>query len=256
MAELHYTRAGEGPPLLILHGLFGSSRNWQSLARRYAEHFDVVCVDLRNHGQSFHAETMNYPVMAEDVARLAAALDLVDLRMIGHSMGGKVAMTLVHDQPGLIERLVVADIAPVEYTHEYDDLLNAVLALDLAQFDSRAAIDNALAAAIPDQGLRAFLLHNLARDGEAWQWRVNWAAIRRQIGELTGFDSFAADWHSGLSVQFLRGSDSDYVNGATFETIRRHFPAAQIDTVSEAGHWLHAERPNEFMRLSLDFLLQ
>ena len=114
MAELHYTRAGEGPPLLILHGLFGSSRNWQSLARRYAEHFDVVCIDLRNHGQSFHAEAMNYPVMAEDVARLAAALDLVDLRVIGHSMGGKVAMTLVHDQPGLIERRVVADIAPVE----------------------------------------------------------------------------------------------------------------------------------------------
>ena len=172
MASLHYSRSGSGEPLLILHGLFGSGKNWHSQARRFAEFFDVYCVDLRNHGQSFHADEMNYPAMADDVVRLLDHLGIDSCRMLGHSMGGKVAMTIAIQHPALISRLVVADIAPVSYRHHYDDLIDPILALQLDRYRSRAEVDHALRAYIPEDTLRAFLLQNLERDGAEWRWRA------------------------------------------------------------------------------------
>jgi len=254
MPDLHFTRTGSGQPLLVLHGLFGSGKNWHSHMRRFAESFEVFCIDLRNHGQSFHADEMNYSLMAGDVARLMDRLQLDGCRILGHSMGGKVAMTLAIQQPALLARMIVADIAPVAYHHDYDDLIEPILALDLDQFASRTQIDHALRPHIREDQLRAFLLQNLARDEGGWSWRVNWQAIQREMESLTGFDSLPTDWSTDLPTLFIRGAKSDYVGSAETDVIQRHFSNAEIATIQGAGHWLHAEQPAEFARLALDFL--
>ena len=254
MTELNYSCTGEGPPLLILHGLFGSGKNWSTLARRFSGHFQVFCVDLRNHGQSFHDTRMNYAVMAEDVVRLMSSLDLPSSSILGHSMGGKVAMTVLMQRPDLVSRLLVADIAPVTYRHEYDDLIDPILALDLPTYANRTEIDHALRANIPEDQLRAFLLHNLARTPEGWAWRVNWSAIQDNMDVLVGFDALAEDWRSDVPTLFLRGARSGYVGDAEIEVIERHFSNARIATLEEAGHWLHAERPEDFFAEAARFL--
>ena len=255
MPELHYSRVGSGAPLLILHGLFGSSRNWHSHARRFAEHFEVISIDLRNHGQSFHADEMNYEVMAQDVRQLLAGLGLEQCMIVGHSMGGKVAMTLAIEHPQLLSRMVVADIAPVSYYHHYDDLIEPILALDLDRFGSRTEVDHALRSHIPEDQLRAFLLQNLVRDDSGWSWRVNWRAIQSEMDALTGFDPLPQDWVGDVPALFIRGDSSDYVGANEVEVIERHFSAASIATIEAAGHWLHAEKPQEFHELVLGFLL-
>ena len=179
MPELHFSTQGSGRPLVVLHGLFGSSKNWQSLARQFANHFKVFTVDLRNHGQSFHADEMNYSIMAEDVAQLLSRLELSACDILGHSMGGKVAMTLALQYPDLVARLVVADIAPVTYFHHYDDLIEPLLALPLETIDSLAQADQLLRQNIPEDQPRAFLLQNLVRESTGWPLRVNWHRIQR-----------------------------------------------------------------------------
>lgn len=256
MSELHFAAAGSGAPLLILHGLFGSGKNWHSLMRRFAQDFEVYSVDLRNHGQSFHSSEMNYQLMADDVARLIDRLGLGDCRILGHSMGGKVAMTLAIRNPGLLSRMVVADIAPVAYRHDFDDVIDPILALDLDEFESRAQIDAALRVHIVEESLRAFLLSNLLRDGDSWAWRVNWLAIREQMAAITGFDPLPEDWVTALPTQFIRGANSDYVDAQGLDVIERHFSDFRVDTIDGAGHWLHAEQPAEFARLTLEFLQQ
>ena len=254
MPELHYTKSGSGPALLILHGLFGSGKNWHSHMRRFAESFEVYSIDLRNHGQSFHADEMNYPAMAADVARLIAHLGLRDCRILGHSMGGKVAMTLAIQHPALLSCLIVADIAPVAYQHDYDDLIEPILALDLDSFDSRTQIDHALRPNIPEDLLRAFLLQNLLREADGWRWRVNWQVLQQDMDYLTGFTALQPDWVSKLPSLFIRGARSDYVGSAEIDVIKRHFSNASIATIDAAGHWLHAEQPLQFSQLALEFL--
>jgi pimeloyl-ACP methyl ester carboxylesterase len=232
MPELSYTSRGEGRPLVVLHGLFGSGKNWQSHTRQFADRFEVINVDLRNHGQSFHADEMNYPAMAADVAQLLQGLGLRDCYILGHSMGGKVAMTLAVKYPALVARLVIADIAPVSYFHHYDDLIEPILALPLGTLASRAQADQMLRQNIPEDQLRAFLLQNLVREPDGWRWRVNWRAIQRDM-------------------EFLR---SDYIGDEEIESIERHFPDVSIATIEDAGHWLHAEKPEQFSELALEFL--
>jgi len=256
MPDLHFVRTGSGPPLLVLHGLFGSGKNWHSHMRRLAGHFEVFCVDLRNHGQSFHSDEMNYALMADDVVRLMRQQELDGCRILGHSMGGKVAMTLAIQQPVLLSRMIVADIAPVAYYHHYDDLIEPILALDLGRVESRTQIDHALRPNIPEDLLRAFLLQNLARNEHGWSWRVNWPVIQREMDSLTGFDPLPSDWVGDLPTLFIRGANSDYVGNAEIEVIERHFRNAEIATIEGAGHWLHAEKPVDFAHLALEFLNQ
>ena len=184
---LHYNQFGSGEPLVILHGLFGSSKNWQSLAKQFAEHYKVYTLDLRNHGASFHDPVMNYEVMAADLHLTLQHLNIQSCRIIGHSMGGKVAMLSAIKQPGLFSKLVIADIAPVSYNHDHDNLLKPIMALRLDQVTSRSDVDNALKPAIPDPMLRGFLLQNLGKEEDTWRWKVNWRAIDEQMSELTGF---------------------------------------------------------------------
>ncbi len=253
MSQLFYSRVGQGEPLLILHGLFGSSRNWQSLVRRYAEHFDVIAVDLRNHGQSFHSEVMDYSAMAEDVRALIETLGLSAVRMIGHSMGGKVALRLAIDHSSLIDRIVVADIAPVNYQHDHNETLDAMLAVDLNQISSRADADDQMKAAIAEAPLRAFLLQNLVRQQNNWQWRVNLQAIENHMSELTGFD-LSASTHIDTPALFIYGSKSDYVGEAEQQIIQQQFNNGQLHSIEGAGHWLQAEKPDIFFDVTLNYL--
>ena len=254
MAQLSHTSVGAGAPLVVLHGLFGSGRNWQSLARRFAESFEVVCVDLRNHGQSFHADEMNYTVMAADVAALLDRLGFEQCRVLGHSMGGKVAMTLAVNHPGLAARLVIADIAPVRYFHHYDDLIEPILALPLEQIESRTQADHLLRPNIPEDSLRVFLTQNLVRESGGWRWRVNWQAIQSEMEYLTGFDELPPDWRIELPTLCIRGARSDYVGEAEIDEIGARFASFELETIEHAGHWLHAEQPDAFAERVLAFL--
>lgn len=254
MAQLSCTSVGAGEPLVVLHGLFGSGRNWQSLARHFASSYEVVCVDLRNHGQSFHADEMNYTVMAADVAALLERRGLEECRVLGHSMGGKVAMTLAVNHPGLAARLVIADIAPVRYFHHYDDLIEPILALPLEQIESRTQADHMLRPNIPEDSLRVFLMQNLVRESGAWRWRVNWRAIQREMEYLIGFDELPPDWRIDLPTLFIRGARSDYLGEAEINEIGARFERFEIETIEDAGHWLHAEQPEAFAERVQAFL--
>ncbi len=250
---LQYTQLGQGEPLLILHGLFGSSKNWQSLAKQFAEDFTVYTVDLRNHGNSFHDSLMNYELMAEDVRALAGHLDLNSCNIIGHSMGGKVAMLYALRYPQSISNLVVADIAPVTYQHSHSSLIKPILAIDLNQISSRSQADKTLATDISDPMLRGFLLQNLARTDDSWCWKVNWQVIQQQMNSLLDFPLEAVA-PVGIPTLFIRGENSDYVDDRGIAVINQTFSNARIETIRNAGHWLHAEQPQKFSELVSHFL--
>lgn len=245
---------GEGPPLAILHGLFGSGRNWTSISRRLAAHRRVIALDLRNHGASPWADGMDYADMADDLRQTMRALGHRRFAVLGHSMGGKVAMlaALLHGTE--IERLVVVDIAPVAYGPRRLADVRAMRALDLAGIRRRGEADARLAPAIPDPAERAFLLQNLVFEGPEPRWRLNLAAIERAMPTLVGFPALPADTAYDGAVLFVAGSRSDYVLPEHEAAVRRHFPAARIERIPEAGHWLHAEQPKAFLELVEPFL--
>jgi pimeloyl-ACP methyl ester carboxylesterase len=254
MTQLHFTSTGSGTPLVILHGLFGSAKNWQSHARFLATKFRVINVDLRNHGDSFHSDTMNYRVMAEDVVQLLDQLEVSQCNLLGHSMGGKVAMTVAQKYPARVARLIVADIAPLAYSHHYDDLIDPIMSIALDSIESRAQVDRLLRSSIPEDQLRAFLLQNLAREQDGWRWRVNWVVIKRDMENLTGFEIGPDDWQVSIPTLFIRGANSDYIDESGIEVIESHFSNANIETITGAGHWLQAEKPEQFDQLVIDFL--
>ncbi len=251
---LQYSRFGSGEPLVILHGLFGSSKNWQSLAKLFGENYSVYAVDLRNHGTSFHDSEMNYAIMADDVRRLLDYLNIQSCRIIGHSMGGKVAMTLAYACPDLVSKLVVADIAPVTYQHHHNSLLEPIMAISLDDIGSRSQVDQALIPSIGDPMLRGFLLQNLIREDDNWRWRVNWTAIKAHMDELTDFPLTESDWSIDTPSLFIRGENSDYIDAKGVAVIEKHFDNAKIETLAQAGHWLHAEQPQTFLKSVLGFL--
>jgi esterase len=251
---LHYNQFGSGEPLVILHGLFGSSKNWQSLAKQFAGHFCVYTVDLRNHGASFHDPVMNYEVMAEDLHRLLQHLDIQSCRIIGHSMGGKLAMVSAIKYPDLFCKLVIADIAPVSYSHDHDSLLEPVMAIALDNVTGRSDVDNALKPAIADPMLRGFLLQNLVKEENNWRWKVNWQAIDHQMSELTGFPVENSSWSIEILTLFIRGEKSNYVGEAEIALVKVHLKQLTVETLAQAGHWLHAEQPKQFLDKTLQFL--
>lgn len=266
-ALLNYVRIGDGEPLIILHGLFGSSKNWQSLSKVFARHFDVLTIDLRNHGLSFHDEVMDYPAMVDDVVRLIAHLEIKSCRLLGHSMGGKVGMLLALNYPRLVSQLVVADIAPINYTHDYNHLIDPLIALNLEHMESRSAVEKALQSDIPDLQLRHFLLQSLMRcsDADSWRWKNNWIAIKQNIDKITGFpespvfisaqSSKAASWRVSTPTLFVNGENSDYLNKYGKTVINQHFDAPHFETLKNANHWLHAEQPERFSEKVLNYLL-
>jgi esterase len=248
------TEYGDGPPLAILHGVFGAGRNWAGMARRLAAHHRVIALDLRNHGSSPWAEGMDYALLAEDVRTTMQRLGHRRFALLGHSMGGKAAMVLALTRPPEVSRLVVVDIAPVAYPPRHLAYVRAMRTLDLGAIERRSAADAPLAAAVPDAAERAFLLQNLVFDDGRARWRLNLAAIERAMRALAGFPALPPGAAYDEPALFVAGGHSDYLLPRHEPAIRRRFPGARICRIAEAGHWPHAERPEAFLGLVAPFL--
>ncbi|MCC5989022.1 MAG: alpha/beta fold hydrolase [Pararhodobacter sp.] len=246
-------QGGERPPLLIVHGLFGSARNWGVIAKRLSAQRRVLAVDMRNHGDSPFAERHRYPDLAADLAGVIegqrGAMDV-----LGHSMGGKAAMWLALNRPELVNRLVVADIAPAAYGHSQRHLIEAMQALPIETLSSRAEADRLLAATVAEAPVRAFLLQSLDLRSQPPRWRLNLDTLAREMDHITGWpDAAGLTPFEGASL-FLAGATSDYVRPEHRETIRSLFPRARMAKLAGAGHWLHAEKPREFEQVLRSFL--
>lgn len=231
------------PPLLIVHGLFGSARNWGAIARRMAEDRRVVSVDMRNHGDSFWSGSHSYADMAGDLAEVIVA-EGAPMDVVGHSMGGKAAMVLALTRGDLVHRLVVADIAPVAYGHSLRPLVAAMRGLDLTGVSARSEADRRLEALVADAGTRAFLLQSLDLKSAPPRWRLNLDALDEAMADITGWPG-TEERYDG-AVLFLSGAASDYVRPEYRTEIKRLFPSARMAKIPGAGHWLHAEKPREF----------
>jgi pimeloyl-ACP methyl ester carboxylesterase len=254
IVELAATEQGTGSPVLVLHGLFGSARNWATIARRLAERHRVFALDLRNHGASSWTETMSYPEMAADVRAFIEGRRLGAVTLVGHSMGGKVAMTLALESPALIERLAVVDIAPVFYPPSLGAYIDAMRGIDLDRTTRRAEVDAELAASVPEDGIRHFLLQNLVHQEGRLRWRPNLAALAASMPAISEFPEFPEGITYDGPTLFIAGERSDYVQPEHRPAIRRLFPKASLLKLRDAGHWIHAERPDAFIATLLPFL--
>ena len=252
--KLHFRALGSGPPLVILHGLLGSLDNWVPVAQKLAEPFHIFLVDLRNHGHSPHAEEFGYDDMAHDLERFFNQHGLAKAHVLGHSMGGKVAMRFAQRSPGMLNKLVVVDIAPRGYPARYGGLMDVMLALDLSSFQRRDEVDGALSADIPDKTFRQFLLKNIGRDASGRLfWKPNLKSIRANYDAVRG--SFPHDVTCNCTALFLRGEKSNYIQASDATLIHRLFPAARIETIPDAGHWVHANAPDKVVEAVTSFLL-
>jgi esterase len=242
----------DGPPVVLLHGLFGQARNFGQIQRTLAQRWRVIALDLRNHGASPHAPDMRYATMAEDVLETLAALRAAPAMLIGHSMGGKVAMRTAQLRPEAVARLLVADIAPVVYPPHNHPIVAAMRAIPLQEGLTRAAADEALVGAVPDPSVRAFLLQNL-RLGSPPAWRIGLAEIDSAMADVEDWVLEEPARYDGRTL-FVAGETSDYIKPDARPTIRALFPAARFVTVKRAGHWLHADNPAGFLAVVEAFL--
>lgn len=252
--RLNVIEAGAGKPLVILHGLLGSSRNWGGIASKLGEGRRVLALDLPNHGASPWTEVMDYPSMAREVARFIDEHVGGPAAVVGHSMGGKVAMTLALTRPELVERLVVVDIAPVSYTHTFAPYIKAMRAAPLGTAQRRADIETAMAGLIPDPRVRAFLMQNLEGGAGGYRWRANLAVLGAAMEDILAFPRFPDDARYDGPTLFLHGADSDYVLPSHEDLIQAQFPHARFHAVDGANHWVHADKPAEFIAAVADFL--
>ena len=244
----HPAAQGEqAPPLLIAHGLFGSARNFNTLGRRLATTRRVVMVDMRNHGASPWDPDNSYPALAGDLANAVERLCGGKAVVLGHSMGGKAAMTLALTRPDLLAGLIVADIAPVAHSHSHLNYIEAMQAVDLAQVTRRSEAGAMLAGAVPEPMLRGFLLQNLNVEGGRASWRLNLAALEANMAPLLDFPTDLPEPVYEGPAYFLHGGASPYVAPETHPRIRALFPGAEIEALPGAGHWLHAEQPEAFL---------
>lgn len=254
MIELYCQSFGaSGPPLIIAHGLFGSSTNWRSIATTLAEHCRVFVPDLRNHGRSPWNVTMNYPLLATDLAEFIRRLDIEPAILLGHSMGGKAAMTLALTEPELVHKLIAVDIAPVRYAHSHLPFIKAMQRIDLGAVKSRKEAGKQLLDAIPDPGIRMFLLQNLTREENGYRWRINLDALARNMDSLIGFPDLSPRQFDDPAL-FVHGALSDYLQPKHRDMILNYFPNTEFDTIDNAGHWLHAEQPQPFLKAVMDFI--
>jgi esterase len=251
--QLHLKESGQGRAVMLLHGMLGSADNWHYIALRLAGSFHVFAVDQRNHGHSPHNDEMNYPLMAADIEEVFAARGIESATVIGHSLGGKTAMQFALQFPDRVEKLVVVDVAPRAYAPAHEKIFAALLALDLKSFSSRQAIEDALAPEIPDLVLRRFLLKNLGRNsaGEFF-WKMNLRGIAENYWRLR--EPLSAPAPFAKPALFIRGGKSNYINPEDEGLIRELFPRSEIQTITNACHWVHADQPEEFLRVVSEFL--
>ncbi len=251
--QLHYATYGDGYPLIILHGLFGSLENWQTLSRAFSRCYRVYALDARNHGESLHSPEMNYGLMADDLDEFMSAQGISSTYLLGHSMGGKTAMQFAFRHPEKVDKLVIVDVAPHAYPPQHDAIFRALFSVSPRQFTRRKDIDAALARQLPDLALRQFLEKNLTRTSTgAFEWKLDLDSIYRNYGALgQGLDGARRFEKPAL---FIRGERSGYITKQDAEQIRTFFPYSRIITLPGVGHWVHVEARRRFARVVLAFL--
>ncbi len=252
--ELAFEAFGEqhnGSPLLILHGFFASSRNWRSIARQLAGHRRVFVLDMRNHGDSPHDEQMDYPVMAADLLEFMERHRIFTADLLGHSMGGKIAMWFALNHPERVNKLIVADISPVSYVYNFDKTINALKDLPLHGISNRKQAEEWLAFAIPDINYRQFLLQNLLLQDGFYRWRINPEFFRKNAHYIVAFPETDKVKPYPKPVLFLGGEKSEYIHS---HAIYRLFPKALITEIAGSGHWVHVDAPQLFCQGVSDWL--
>ncbi len=250
--NLFFRESGQGNPLVILHGLFGSSDNWFTLAKTFSLHYKVFLIDQRNHGQSPHSDEFNYRLLTEDLEEFLSSHSIVDPLVIGHSMGGKTAMNLAVKRPDSIDKLIVVDIVPKSYPVHHDHILDGLEAIDLNKLSSRTEADQILSKFIPEPDVRQFLLKNLSRKTDGgFEWKINLKAIDNHIEEIGEGMQYTGKFEK--PTLFIKGAKSNYYATGDEELIKSIFPKTTFSTL-DAGHWVQAEKPVEFANTVMEFL--
>ena len=252
--KLHHRIIGEGKPLIILHGLFGSSDNWQTHAKRFSDYFQVILVDQRNHGHTDWSDEFDYDILAEDLHELITDLGLEKVNLLGHSMGGKTAMRYAQLYPDTIEKMIVVDMGIKGYPPHHQEILKGIAALNATAMDSRSAAEEVLLPFVPENGTRQFLMKNLywIEKGKL-AWRMNVAVLEREMQNIL---KAIPDEEVFVQTLFIRGGMSKYIIDEDIPEIEDRFPDSSFLTIENAGHWVHAEQPEEFMNAVLEFLLR
>ena len=252
--NLNYKQLGEeaNQPLVILHGLFGSLDNWITLAKNFSEHFHVYLVDQRNHGKSFHSDEFSYEHMAEDLHGFLIQHSIQNPIILGHSMGGKTAMLFATQHPEMLEKLIVVDIAPKTYPVHHHQIIEGLKSLNLGNIERRSDADKQLAIHIPQDDTRQFLLKNITRsENGGFKWKMNLLAIEKEI-ETIGY-GLSENTVFEKETLFIRGLKSDYIQDKDIDLIQEHFPNSKLESVENAGHWVHAQAPQELFNLVINF---
>jgi esterase len=251
---LHYKEIGEGKPLVILHGLFGTSDNWQTHAKKLGEYYRVILVDQRNHGHSPWSEDFTYEHLADDLERLIIHLGIDQFTLIGHSMGGKTSMYYSQKYPTRLEKMVIVDIGIKQYPMHHNEIIKGIKSLDLNTISSRSAAEQAMIPFVDSYGVRQFLLKNLywVEKGKL-AWRMNVDVLEREMEEILAPIPNIEVWTPTL---FLRGAMSNYILDEDWDAIEEIFPDATLETIENAGHWVHSEQPDEFIEKVLGFIIR
>ena len=251
--QLNFKKIGNGAPLIILHGLFGSADNWSSVANGLEDQFTVYLVDQRNHGDSGHHNEWTFDAMAEDLGKFMQEQDLETAHLMGHSMGGKTAMTFSLTHPEKVDRLIVVDIAPRFYPVHHQDIVTGLNAIAIDQLKSRSEADRILSEHVPSKGTRQFLLKSLGRDDAGkFKWKINLDVITQNIENVS--EAVKADGTFDHPTLFIKGEQSKYVQDKDRADIQKYFPNSNIITIKQAGHWIHADQPEAVIRTVQAFL--
>ncbi len=252
--DLYYREMGEGQPLVILHGLFGFSDNWQTQAKKFSEYYRVILVDLRNHGHSPWSSDFSYPIMVEDLVRLFQKLELQQVILLGHSMGGKVAMHFAQKHTHYLEKLIVVDMGVKSYPMHHQHILEAFNRIDLNKLSARSEAEQILKQFIESEGVRQFLLKNLYwKEKGKLSWRVNFPVLEAAMPEIL---SALPQVEVFISTLFIRGVLSNYILDEDVSAIEQIFPDSSLESIQNAGHWVHAEAPDAFVDCVLGFCLR
>ena len=264
--QLAYKKLGQGSPLLILHGLYGSSDNWYSIGKEIAKQHEVFLLDMRNHGKSAHSKDHDYSYMQADILEFLHTHQIKKASIIGHSMGGKTAMLFALLHPEFINKLIIVDIAPKSYTSlqnyqlhalEHLNIMQAFLSVDISTLKSRNEIDSEFAKYVPDSSTRMFLLKNVARTNEGFSWILNVAILSKSLPNiLEGINTKAGitKGNECFPTLFIKGEKSDYILDSDLHSIKQLFPKAELTTIFDAGHWVHSEQPILFLKAVNYFL--
>jgi esterase len=250
--QLHYKQTGQGPHLILIHGLFGSFENLNVIARPLSENFTVTAIDLRNHGRSEHDELMSYPAMSQDVLALMIQLNIEKAVFVGHSMGGKVAMQVALNTPERVDKLVVLDIAPVTYEPRHDDVFKGLNAVNDARISSRQDADSVMSEYIVEPSVRQFLLKNLVKTQNRFDWKFNLTILQNKYCDILQAPSGTA--FTGKTL-FIKGGNSEYITENMRDIFLKFFPKCKAKVIHGTGHWLHAEKPAAVNKSITDFIL-